>query len=46
LQDNDLEGKRKAATEDRLKKVAELDEVVNGAKKIEPHRVEIVPEGK
>jgi lysophospholipase L1-like esterase len=46
LQDKDLEGKQKAAIAERLKKVAELDEAVNAAKKIEPHKVEIVPEGK
>jgi hypothetical protein len=46
LQDKDLEGKREAAMKERLAKMPELEDAINKAKVIEPHKVEIVPEGK
>jgi lysophospholipase L1-like esterase len=46
LQDKDLEGKREAAMKERLAKMRELEDAINKAIAIEPHMVEIVPEGK
>jgi hypothetical protein len=42
----DIEAKREAAVEERMKKMPELDEAIQKALVIEPHEVELVPAAK